>query len=464
MISMGICAPWALVCALFLFSQTILVFAQEKPPPKPKTIAQKPKKIKKDEPKKQSPPTEKSSFEDESLDFRILRSKSAQKKIDGLNIDKKGSKLEVNELSKENPVQLNLNLQHKGLDGGALLFNSKKLEPTTDGKISAIVPITEKETMARFVYIDALGKYYEEQMKIIVPSYEILSGKKVIKEGNPLILSPGLGYTTLSYNQTGISEFTQGGISLKVSISKRIGESRWDIGGLIYGTLLPIGASLANVDARFLGLNFRAGYQLPWLKAPWRLALYFGGYYTTMLVTNRTFGYQHQIGPQIYPFLARDFGSQHTVSTYLKFAPVMSASFVPSLDNAEIAAGLSYSYKLKNKSSISFSLDYASLKIFFENKTVTSNTLTFGAGYSLRIGGEPRVEANIKVAEKSEKESPPLEDPLAPEKLTPNKTEVAEKSKVDSEKVTVQKSDSKQTVSRSKKKPRKVRENSSPSF
>lgn len=135
------------------------------------------------------------------------------------------------------------------------------------------------------------------------------------------------------------------------------------------------------MNARFLGINLRAGYALPWLKAPWKLSAMVGGYFTTMFVTDNTFGYSNVSGPQFFPTITRSFSNGDSATAYVKFSPIAQSLSLLTPANRELALGGAWNHRLQNGQVLSLSLDFATLSLTTSSgKAIRSTTTTIGAG------------------------------------------------------------------------------------
>jgi hypothetical protein len=192
--------------------------------------------------------------------------------------------------------------------------------------------------------------------------------------------TPGLNFTVLSYRETRVQSVSQTALTGKFAYRFALGKSGWDLGASGYLTLLPI---TKNTDstARFLGLNLRVGYSLPWPREPWQIGLMAGWYYTTMIVSPPTFGFLSMAGPQLFPVVRYRFGSGKAIATYFKWSPVSDSTSLMSLGNYELAAGGAYVIPLMNRRSVSVTLDAASLKLVVGRVTIESLSVSLGGAY-----------------------------------------------------------------------------------
>lgn len=189
--------------------------------------------------------------------------------------------------------------------------------------------------------------------------------------------SLNLSYTSLSYDQTNVSHFTQTSLTGRFGAYYRL-SSQWDLAGSFYLTALPIKTNQTGIDARSLGVNGRLGYRLPFIREPWRITLMGGAYYTSTTATNDAFGY-NLIGPQLYPSIRRAIGSSNAISLYFKASPLDGISFA----NRELAAGGAWSFIQSSGRAINIVIDVSTLKgeISSPPKAIKLTTYSLGLGY-----------------------------------------------------------------------------------
>jgi hypothetical protein len=151
---------------------------------------------------------------------------------------------------------------------------------------------------------------------------------------------------------------------------------KWDLGFSGFMNLATLSKSGAD-EVKFLGLNLRLGYIFPQVRAPWRLSLYGGWYYTSASSSSDTFGYRNVSGPQLYPSLRRTLANGHAVSTYLKFSPIFNSLGLLGLSNSEIATGIGYLIPSESHT-YSINLDFARLHLTNEEIETNSTSVSLG--------------------------------------------------------------------------------------
>ena len=168
-----------------------------------------------------------------------------------------------------------------------LLLGRDELFFDKTGKIIIKVALTGAITELKF---SSVGPFGEVEKEIIVISYpkwvapvsqialpEPVAPKATSSETpspeRKYFFTPALGYTFISYTQSREQPFSGTGLTAKLSFRYIVLPSRWDLGANAFFTALPLSSNRAGVTARYLGLNLRAGYALPWLTQPWKLGI-----------------------------------------------------------------------------------------------------------------------------------------------------------------------------------------------
>jgi hypothetical protein len=218
----------------------------------------------------------------------------------------------------------------------------------------------------------------EERAETVGPDFADLEFNKKLKRR--FFISPGLGISSLSYSQTAVDPYHSIVMTAKVSSNYLLFPPKWDLGFTGFFNFVSLSKS-SPVDVRFLGLNLRLGYIFPEIKAPWRLSLYGGWYYSTMFASDSTFGYKNISGPQLFPSLRRNLNNGHAISTYFKFSPISNNLGFFSLSNNEIATGLSYLIPTE-KHAYSISLDYARIQFYDGEVEIGSNSVSIGGSFT----------------------------------------------------------------------------------
>lgn len=264
----------------------------------------------------------------------------------------------------------------------ALIVNTDKVKVGDDGHFEVKMPCQGNEKLD--LQLKAIGPFGEvEGEEVSIELIRIRDPEQNISS-NKIVVVPELGLSTISYQETGISNYSEIALTAKVSARRQIFSPRWDLGVNTYFTLLPLKKS-TDVTVRFLGANLRVGYVFPFFQPLWKLTLYGGGYYTTMFVTKNQFGFDNMGGPQLFPMLQRTLKNDQLLRGYLKISTVSTdkTNSLFSFKSRELAVGLTYVRPLSNRHLLSVSADLAQLKLTFAKATIQSTSFTLGCGYSL---------------------------------------------------------------------------------
>lgn len=268
-------------------------------------------------------------------------------------------------------------------DGWNLISGSKWLVDSGAKKslFRYEVPVKGATSTINLVAIGPMGEIEKEAVVVEISDRE---GAEVSSRQEPprrFNFNSSLGYTNLAYSETDIESYSMHGLTAKLGVQYLLAPPAWDLGFSAYGTVTPLSDNQADVDARFFGVNLRVGYSLPFVPEPWKVSLMAGSYYTTMLVTDRAFGFKNMAGPQVFPVVRRAFAGGSSVSSYFKFSPIMNGLSILAFDHREIAGGLGYVRPLKNGHPLIFGLDAADLKLALGEVTIHSRSLSFSVGY-----------------------------------------------------------------------------------
>lgn len=271
----------------------------------------------------------------------------------------------------------------------SLIVGKVKLKLDKTGRFKAKTKIESKEKALALAAVGPGGQVEVENLKILYPDFD-----PAHKNASRHSFSAGVGISMISYSQeatavTNAVTLNEKGITLKGSYVYRLAPPNWDLGITVFGTGAVLSSDIPSTTARFIGANFRVGYAVPQISEPWRLLLMFGGYYTTMIVSPNTFGFQNLSGPQFFPVLRRALSRGDSISSYFKISPVSAGGVsLTNLSSRELAFGVTYNRNLKNGHSMPFSIDYSNLKSSVESPDASTSvpvavsSLTFGIGYN----------------------------------------------------------------------------------
>lgn len=266
----------------------------------------------------------------------------------------------------------------------SLIGGRTALKRNKKGQFKIKLKLTGPKKIVLLTSVAPDGTVHMERITILYPGYH---PKKVARWG----VSGGIGLSYIEYSQSPTDDIRsvslgEMGITGKISYEYHIVPKRWDFGLSMYATALvpyarlneeydpQAGETAPTGYLRFLGVNARIGYTVPWVSGTWALTLMGGVYYTTTFCTvtpSYPFGFQNLMGPQLFPVLRKALANGNSLSTYLKYSPVSSGGFgIYALDSRELAAGLTYSIR-HGQHFIPISLDLANLQTNI-SETVTS--------------------------------------------------------------------------------------------
>lgn len=278
-----------------------------------------------------------------------------------------------------------------------MLLNNRRVSLGSKGKLDFPVPIRGVRQQFRLTAVGPTGEVEMMDFRIEFPSFDQWAAdqRDPLKKRHSFSVTGG--FSLLDYRETLTSaELTQAqrdslssnlsqtAFTAKVSYLYNWRPPRWDLGFTGYINVMPLTSSQPGTTARFLGLNGRVGYVIPGIKEPWRVSLMTGIYFTTMLVTNSSFGFNGQMGPQLFPVVRRMFGNGDTIAGYFKFSPVGSGFALRSLADREIGGGLAWTHRFQGtRNAISVAVDAADLSLLIDEFEIQSKSLSFSVGYAL---------------------------------------------------------------------------------
>jgi hypothetical protein len=266
-----------------------------------------------------------------------------------------------------------------------LLLNGQKIatDPKSDPPNEFQLPIrlTGRSTLLRLAVINPYGGIVRKNCIVLFPHYTVWENLRTKKFGvKPTNWALGLGVSFISYKETEISDLSETAITVKGGYSNGWND-KWSyaIGG--YFTLLPISTSSPTQSIRFIGINGRIGYRIPWISAPWGLSIMTGAYFTTTQSSpSGEFGFTNMAGPQIYPVLSYALTRKDALSTYFKYSSVSRGFSISGVGN-EIAWGLSYIRRINKENNFVTSIDVAQLKMNVDEILfITSQSVSVSVG------------------------------------------------------------------------------------
>ena len=268
-------------------------------------------------------------------------------------------------------------------EGWQLTLNQKPIKRNEVGGFVDEEIITKEKRTFEFVATGPEGKTEKEKIVVQGPMWDPPKKKtEVLQAPKRLFIVPGLGVSSITAKETAIPNYSTIALTAKMSINYLLIPRKVDLRVSFFLTALQLTKN-EEITARYLGVNARVGYILPFVELPWAVSLYGGWYYTTTFVQANAFGYKNLSGPQIYPSVVRAFPNGDALAWYFKFSPVAGSLKLLSMSDREIASGLAYIHPLKNGHVLSGSFDYSDIQLIFNGINSQTDSLTLGASYGL---------------------------------------------------------------------------------
>ena len=248
-----------------------------------------------------------------------------------------------------------------------IIFEVPLKGDSTVVELSAIGPIGELESETLIIRLEASKSLIEESLK---------------KPKKRSYFFTSLGPSYSSYWEKGIETYKMVALTAKASYQFLLFPPKWDLAFSGYINALPL-YKTTPTTARFLGLNLRFGYVVQRIKAPWRLSILFGWYYTSLLTSNNSFGYKNMVWPQFFPVITRELKTGDVVTLNIKFAPMLDGFSFVGLSSHELAMGAGFQHFLNSGHPISLNMDFSNTNINVAAKNVAIKTSSFSlsAGY-----------------------------------------------------------------------------------
>lgn len=237
------------------------------------------------------------------------------------------------------------------------------------------VPLKHSRVKFTLTAVSAEGDIARETFIIKVRSQNELRG---------MHYAVSVGLSKISYHETRIPNYEMTAVTAKGIAQYVVTPGKYDlmIGGFM--NIVPLTTNRTDgAVARFVGINLRAGYIVPFVKYPWRLSLNAGLYYTSMQVTNDLFGFSDMFGPQIFLVTDYAFSSRNRGTAYFKFSPVSKNLSLSLFDmgNREIAAGGGWIHQLPNQHPLSVMMDFSFYSMVFGHISLGYNSTSLSVGY-----------------------------------------------------------------------------------
>ena len=269
-------------------------------------------------------------------------------------------------------------------DEWTLIGSNRTVTRAADGTFSFEVPISRDAMTIDFMAVGPLGEIEKEKVVLLYTDWEAHKSIAAAAPPKRLFISPGLGLTSLTHQESGVASYSSLNLTAKLAVNYLLFPPKWDLGFSTYVTAFQLSKN-QDIGAYYIGVNARIGYIVQQIQEPWKFSIYTGWYYLTMIVSGNAFGFKNLQGPQLYPSLRRTFKKGRAVAAYLKFSPITDNFSLLQLSNRELALGAAYIYPLPKGHTVSVSADYSSIALSLVSHTIpiaiSTNTFTVGAGY-----------------------------------------------------------------------------------
>jgi hypothetical protein len=262
-----------------------------------------------------------------------------------------------------------------------LTANNQVVQLNENQEFKIDIEISKKAALVEFIATDENGKTFIEKVGILFSDWDLTQSSASTNPPKRLFISAGLGATYFKYKETAQSDYSSFATTIKGNLNYLLFPPKWDLGLSLYLTAIQLTKSNPNNNVRYFGFNTRLGYIIDKVKDPWKLIVYGGFYYTTMIVDPSNFGFTNLSGPQVYPTIKRTLKNKDSINGYIKYSPIAKQLSLLKLTSREFALGTSYTHQLPNGKTISATLDFANVVLQINDIASSSNSVTLGASY-----------------------------------------------------------------------------------
>lgn len=249
---------------------------------------------------------------------------------------------------------------------------SKPVKVKTDQSFEIEVDLKEPVRSIELIAIGPLGELEKEPMT--------LSASDVAPPEKKWSATPVLGLAWLSYSESGAEPYSSLMTTIRAQGAYQLKPGKWEVAA---EATLSLFSLYQNQDASVwdYGLNWRVGYHLPQLKAPWKLTLSGGSFYTSTVDSEDRFGISNVGGPQLSAILSRDLGQDRSATGYLKFSPIFNGFGLQGLSSKALAAGGEYSFKVRQRHRLGVHLDFSRWAVSTTARQGAATSIGMGASY-----------------------------------------------------------------------------------
>ena len=194
----------------------------------------------------------------------------------------------------------------------------------------------------------------------------------------------GLEARSVSFSQTNKNNLYENMLAATTSYKLMLSKS-WSARADAFIDLAgatPFSTNQNEMSARFWGLNSDLIYLIPMRSKKWSLGVVGGFYYTTMLPSGQSFGYDNLWGPEIYPILSYTLNAKNSFHFYYKYAPVYAQDSV-SFSDHESDMGVEWARLRRKKRTISIKLDLLQDQFIEQGANTQSTAINLGVSYGV---------------------------------------------------------------------------------
>jgi hypothetical protein len=205
-----------------------------------------------------------------------------------------------------------------------------------------------------------------------------------VQPASKFSLTPSVGLTYLTYNQSGNIDLIEGALTFKAAASYVL-TPLWSLWGAVSYTGLALQNSPSSIQLAILNGSLMAKYQVISEESSWNFSVSGGWYYSTSFPSPRGFGYSNMNGPQIFSEVGRVLNSRDQINFYLKYSPISNIPLMLSFSNAELASGLSYHIQADHPGDIkAITFDVSRMIFHFPgNRRVDISSFTLGVSFGI---------------------------------------------------------------------------------
>jgi hypothetical protein len=262
-----------------------------------------------------------------------------------------------------------------------LLYNNEKVTVTPQQEFSFEVPLESENQNFNIVGIDNEGNVLNYNGGILFPQFGSATEKPTLIK--KLIITPSLSLGYDSNQQTGVSNFSQLDLGIKLGGQYLFTPDSWGISFDSYSTFLPLTSNQPGISSIFLEADIRVSRMIiinP--SSRWAFKMMVGWTYLTSFTSFDTLGFKNAYGPELYPEVEYRLSDEQLITLYLKYVLLIDGGTLFSINNSEFAIGGDYSFLLKWSPLLKLSSLGHWLNVSFDLSNLALNT---GSGSQLYL-------------------------------------------------------------------------------